>query len=110
MEKNYLIIILMVVIILIISLFLFKTSITRPPIIRFTDENNVSVNGEIYLDNVYIGGTVDGKFKNLPKSYCKTTHDLALKTTDATFEWNSYPIDCKFDIVTYSVKIATIKK
>jgi|SRR3989338_501024 len=106
-NKNYIIILILAVIIIIASLYLFKLSANMAPVIRFIDENNMTVNGIIYLDDVDIGKTINGEFKNLPRNYCKTAHNLALETADAKFEWASYPIDCSFRTVDYVVKIET---
>ena len=109
-NKNYLAIFFLAMLVLIISAFLLKTYFKKPPIIKFVDEDNAAIDGTVYLDYAQIGETENGEFKNLPKDYCETTHNLALKTAESRFEFSSYPIDCKSKVVSYIVKIKTIEK
>ena len=46
------------------------------------------------MDDNLLGSTSGEKFK-LPKEYCKDSHTIKLESFGQTFEWQTYPIDCK---------------
>ena len=54
------------------------------------------------MDDTLLGNTGGEKFK-LPKEYCKGSHILKLESFGQTFEWQTYPIDCKSRKVVFYV-------
>ena len=103
-NKDYLIIITLLIIVLIAFFIFIFASSTKPPIIKFIDKDDKEVDGKVYLDGNLIGETENGEFKDLPKSSCKKSHSLKFETDEQEYEWTSYPINCNFNIITYSIE------
>jgi hypothetical protein len=94
--RNYKPIIIFVLVILIFGAILLIFFQKSTPKLDFIDKaSDDKVLGQVYMDNMFLGDTDGENFRLVPEEYCKGTHTIKLVSGDNSFEWQTYPIDCK---------------
>ena len=105
--KNFIItnkMIIIAVLAVLIILFFVLLFIKPTPQLYFIDATTGEyIQGYVYLDGVEIGSTTGNRFKDVPKIYCNGTHNLKLVSGEKSFEWQTYPIDCRSKKVNFYV-------
>ncbi|MDP7506226.1 MAG: hypothetical protein QF362_02160 [Candidatus Woesearchaeota archaeon] len=98
-----------VVLIVIVGIIIAKLSgRTGPPTIRFIDgRTSLSLSGEVYLDDKYMGEVEKGFFDKMPESYCSGKHTITLKSLEYELKWETLPSDCSYSLVTLDYGEAT---
>ena len=100
-RKLFLTITFLVLLLIILAVDLVLTP--YPPKVSFT-EGNQYLQGDVYVDDEYVGTMDSNEFGGLPEDYCKGKHKIALDTKAESFNWPSDPTHCTTNLVKFDVK------
>lgn len=105
--KRRIFLIILFILLLLISLLIDLQLHPYPPKLAFIDANNKSVKGDIYLDDEFIGTTIQ-EFGNLPDYYCKRSyykrnHTLIFETKQESYSWQIHPSHCQYNLIKFEV-------
>jgi hypothetical protein len=98
-------IIILSILILLIIIFIIILLSKKMPSADFIDRLNGNyIKGYVYFDGNYTGSTSGENFNNLPKEYCNDTHIIRLESENGSYEWQTYPIDCKSKKIVFYIE------
>ena len=93
------------VLIIILMIVYFILTAPRPPELLFIDKStNMPLTGKIYLDFRYVGDEYGDGFNAMPELFCESEHIVSIETSEAMFNWTSYPSDCEFNRLTLLIE------
>ena len=91
-----------IVILLLLAIGVVLT-LPSPPIAVFVDTGGTYLQGFVYLDSDYIGEVTLNSFDEIPKIICTGTHTLTLESDSDSFDWQTFPVDCKVKRIIFNV-------
>lgn len=104
-RKNIITIAVIFVLVFILLVFLDINFNPYPPKVVFIDkETDEWLDGEVMLDEEYIGYSSNGEFKNLPDDFCKKEHEITLEVNENTYSWSSFPSDCELNYIIFKIE------
>ncbi len=96
------IVVILLILVIKVAIFIF---VPTPPTASFIDKNSEDyIYGYVYLDDNLIGDTDGLKFNDFPKEYCDGAHTIKLESITSSFEWQTYPIDCRSKNIIFYVE------
>ncbi|MDP7180205.1 MAG: hypothetical protein QF824_02970 [Candidatus Woesearchaeota archaeon] len=74
-----------------------------PPKVSFIDGDQY-LQGDVYIDDEFVGTMDSIEFGGLPEDYCKGKHKIALDIKLESFNWPTDPTHCTTNLVKFDVK------
>jgi len=104
-KKSIITIVVIFVLVFILLVFLDINFNSYPPKVVFIDkETDELLNGDVLLDDEYIGESSNGEFTNLPDDFCKKEHEITLEVGENEYSWSSFPSDCELNYIIFKIE------